>query len=88
MKDGAFPATRSRHVAWGALLAACLTLSVGAGGQQTPPATEVDVARLGPQVNQPVPEFTLPDQSGTPRSLKALLGPKGALLVFSRSAGW
>lgn len=88
MMDGTLPLARPRHLVRAALTVACLALPVGLGALQTPPAAEVDVTRLGPQVNQPVPDFSLPDQSGTPRSLKALLGPKGALLVFSRSADW
>lgn len=53
-------------------------------GAQTPAAIE----KLGPQVGQTVPAFTLPDQNGTPTSLKSILGTNGALLVFSRSADW
>lgn len=47
-----------------------------------------DVAAAGPQVGQRVPDFTLPDQSGTPRTLKSLLRSNGAMLVFFRSADW
>jgi peroxiredoxin len=35
-----------------------------------------------------LPDFTLRDQNGQPHSLKSLLGPKGALIVFFRSADW
>jgi len=42
----------------------------------------------GPAIGKPVPAFTLPDQTGTEHSLKSILGPKGALLVFYRSADW
>ncbi len=55
-------------------------------GQQ--PAPTVDVEKLGPQVGAAVPDFSLPDQHGAMRSLKALMGPKGAILVFFRSADW
>jgi len=51
----------------------------------TPP---VDVERIGPQVGQPLPDFSLSDQEGRTRSLKSLLGPKGAVIVFFRSADW
>ncbi len=44
--------------------------------------------RSGPAVGRPVPAFTLPDQNGQERTLKTILGPKGALLVFYRSADW
>ncbi|MFQ5676213.1 MAG: hypothetical protein ACE5G1_09980 [bacterium] len=42
----------------------------------------------GPEVGEKVPEFTLPDQSGTMRSLRELLGKNGAILNFFRSADW
>ncbi len=42
----------------------------------------------GPAVGKPVPSFALPDQDGQQRSLQSILGPKGALLVFYRSADW
>ena len=58
-----------------------------AAGQQ-PPAPAVEVEKLGPQVGATVPEFTLPDQRGTARSLKSIMGPKGAIVVFFRSADW
>ena len=51
-------------------------------------APVVDVETLGPRVGQSVPDFSLPDQHGTTRSLKSLMGPKGAILVFFRSADW
>jgi len=51
-------------------------------------ARRINVGRLGPQVGQVVPDFNLPDQHGEIRSLTSLLGPKGAVLVFFRSADW
>jgi hypothetical protein len=51
-------------------------------------APVVDVERLGPKVGETVPDFNLPDQRGATRSLKTLMGPKGAILVFFRSADW
>jgi hypothetical protein len=47
-----------------------------------------DPARLGPGIGDRVPDFTLPDQGGVARPLASLLGPKGAVLVFFRSADW
>jgi peroxiredoxin len=35
-----------------------------------------------------VPDFRLADQNGTEHTLHSILGPKGALLVFFRSADW
>jgi len=42
----------------------------------------------GPEVGKSVPDFRLRDQSGVERTLRSVLGPKGALLVFYRSADW
>jgi peroxiredoxin len=47
-----------------------------------------DVQKLGPQTGAKVPDFTLADQHGQPRSLRSLMGPNGLMLVFSRSADW
>jgi hypothetical protein len=51
-------------------------------------ATHIDLERLGPPVGTSLPDFTLRDQRGELRSLKSLLGPKGAMIVFFRSADW
>jgi hypothetical protein len=48
----------------------------------------VAVDRLGPQPGTVVPEFSATDQFGQTRTLQSLLGPRGAMLVFSRSADW
>ncbi len=58
---------------------------------QTAPAVAPampDVQALGPQPGTKVPDFSLRDQSGTERTLGSLMGPKGLLLVFHRSADW
>jgi hypothetical protein len=65
-----------------ALVFVAAALSVAA----QPPA--VDPRTVGPQVGTKVPSFTLPDQAGQSRSLASLMGPKGAILVFYRSADW
>ena len=48
----------------------------------------IDVASLGPQIGERVPDFNLPDQSGQGRSLDSIMGPNGVMLVFFRSADW
>ena len=69
-------------------------LSIGsagdaAGGQAAGSTrVKVDVARLGPQVGERVPDFSLPDQTGRVRNLDSIMGPRGAMLVFLRSADW
>ncbi|HUA20953.1 MAG TPA: hypothetical protein VMB25_19530 [Bryobacteraceae bacterium] len=42
----------------------------------------------GPEPGRRIPDFTLPDQNGQPRSLANLAGPNGLFLVFHRSADW
>jgi cytochrome oxidase Cu insertion factor (SCO1/SenC/PrrC family) len=45
-------------------------------------------AEPGIPVGSKVPDFELTDQSGQTRTLKSLMGPKGIMLVFFRSADW
>ncbi len=47
-----------------------------------------DPQTLGPKVGDRAPDFTLRDQHGTERTLRSTFGPKGAVLVFFRSADW
>jgi hypothetical protein len=49
---------------------------------------KIDVSKLGPQVGERVPDFSLKDQSGKLWTLQSIMGPKGAMLVFIRSADW
>jgi len=70
-------------------VAAAFSIAVSAGQSPAPaPAAMPDLQTIGPRVGVRVPSFTLPDQAGQPRSLESLLGPKGAMLVFFRSADW
>jgi hypothetical protein len=58
-------------------------------GQGTQAARQkVDVSRLGPQVGQRVPDFSLKDQNGRAQNLQSIMGSRGAMLVFFRSADW
>ena len=50
--------------------------------------TVIDVSKLGPQVRQRVPDFRLKDQNDKEWTLGSIMGSKGAMLVFFRSAGW
>jgi hypothetical protein len=52
------------------------------------PAVSIDVSRLGPQVGDQVPEFSLRDQRGEVQTRDSIMGPNGAMLVFFRSADW
>jgi len=55
---------------------------------QTAPREKIDVSKLGPQVGERVPDFSLNDQNGKTWTLSSIMGPKGAMLVFVRSADW
>jgi hypothetical protein len=80
----------TRH---GIALGVCLLAvapAVGFAVRQPPnaPAPMIDVETVGPKVGDALPEFNLRDQGGQAKSLKSLLGPKGAVIVFFRSADW
>ena len=70
--------------------AASVATSGRAGFPQAQSVTTpaVDLEAVGPKVGATIPDFSLPDQHGEMRSLKSLLGPKGTVLVFFRSADW
>ena len=48
----------------------------------------VDTSKIGPQVGAAVPAFSGTDQFGQTWTLESVLGAKGAMLVFFRSADW
>jgi hypothetical protein len=50
--------------------------------------TRIDVSKLGPQVGERVPDFQLNDQAGRSQTLESIMGLRGAMLVFVRSADW
>ena len=45
-------------------------------------------AQSGADLGETVPDFALPDQSGVTRTRGELMGERGLLLVFARSADW
>jgi hypothetical protein len=45
-------------------------------------------AKTGPAVGDAVPAFSALDQGGRTQTLASVMGPKGAMLVFFRSADW
>jgi len=72
-----------------AAMAVSLHVSSQAAMRQPPAQPSLpDVQKHGPQVGSRVPEFTLADQRGRSRTLASLMGPKGLMLVFFRSADW
>jgi hypothetical protein len=44
--------------------------------------------KTGPAAGSPAPDFSAVDQAGRTQTLKSIMGPKGAMLVFYRSADW
>jgi hypothetical protein len=44
--------------------------------------------KTGPAVGQRIPAFSATDQNGNLQTLQTIAGPKGAMLVFYRSADW
>ena len=44
--------------------------------------------KTGPAVGSPAPDFSALDQAGRTQTLQSIMGPKGAMLVFYRSADW
>ena len=63
--------------------------AIGSAARQQPNTAQmVDVETVGPKVGETLPEFSLRDQGGQVHSLKSLLGSKGAIIVFFRSADW
>ena len=85
---------QGRRAALGIVLGIALAvMALGVGWRtmqsRTPTArTPIEVASLGPQVGERVPAFSLPDQNGQIRTLESILGPRGAMLLFHRSADW
>ena len=68
---------------------ALFVVTLGAGPQPSQPMRQaIDVARLGPQVGERVPDFSAQDQASHKQTLKSIMGRKGVMLVFFRSADW
>jgi hypothetical protein len=51
-------------------------------------SVQVKLESIGPRVGTAVPEFEGADQFGRNQTLKSVLGPEGAMIVFYRSADW
>lgn len=65
-----------------------LLFQISGFAQSVPPKEKIDVSKLGPQVGERVPDFSLKDQNGKTWTSQSIMGPKGAMLVFVRSADW
>jgi hypothetical protein len=42
----------------------------------------------GPEVGERIPAFSAADQNGVRRTFEDIVGPRGALILFHRSADW
>jgi hypothetical protein len=67
---------------------AVVSLVAGAAEAQDLTPSRIEVSKLGPQVGELVPEFSLPDQNGKLWTRDSIMGANGAMLVFIRSADW
>jgi peroxiredoxin len=57
----------------------------------TPPTPSTQEERpfaTGPEIGEPLPDFTLPDQHGAPLRLHEARGGERAFLVFIRGTDW
>ena len=50
--------------------------------------SSLSAREYGPPVGAKMPGFDLKDQDGKAHTLASLLGPKGAVILFFRSADW
>jgi hypothetical protein len=64
-----------------------LLLAQSSEHQQTSKA-EKSAFATGPEVGQKIPYFHALDQSGKLQDFNSVRGPKGAMIVFLRSADW
>ena len=76
------------------ILVAGLWLTGGAAAQNAerprlrPVPTLDENLKTGPAVGSRIPSFAVTDQEGRKRTFESIRGPKGALLMFVRSADW
>ena len=77
---------KSLAISWSVF--AVLTVLPAAAPQSPLARIPIDVSKLGPQVGARVPDFNLKDPNGKSWTLQSIMGPRGAMLVFFRSADW
>jgi len=75
------------------LVATILFISSQALLAQTSPARRASVndraeGGTGPEIGQKIPLFRASDQHGKLQDFNSIRGPKGAMIVFFRSADW
>ena len=71
------------------IIFSCLLLGLGrsGAGQQADFAPNKD-PKTGIEIGQLIPPFQLVDQFGKQQNFNTLKGPRGAVLIFFRSADW
>ena len=83
---------RARTSALVALAATLFTFATAVGEARLSlprgQVASVSVEALGPKVGERLPPFSLNDQNGKLQTLESIAGPKGAMIVFFRSADW
>ena len=58
------------------------------GGFRTEPWMDDKPRSTGPAIGEKIPFFRAPDQYGRMQDFDSVRGPKGAVVVFNRSADW
>jgi len=71
-----------------AFLPLLLSAQAQQGRFQNEPWMTAPPTSTGIAVGQKIPPFKAPDQSGQVRDFNSIRGPKGAAIVFNRSADW
>ena len=70
------------------IVRAVLAVVMAGGAVAAQGPRPADTTNIGPQVGAVVPAFSGTDQFGRSHTLSSIYGPKGAMLVFFRSADW
>ena len=88
MKEGRSAKLPLRPVSFFTVLIFAVVTLWSVAGAQSAAQSRIDVSTLGPQVGQRVPDFSLKDQNDKTETLHSIMGRRGAMLVFIRSADW
>lgn len=70
------------------LMGSLLGAQTQTGGAERPAWMDAPPTSTGIAVGQKIPSFRAPDQNGRMQDFNAIRGPKGAVIMFNRSADW
>ena len=71
------------------LLVGRLAMAQGQAGAQARPAwMDAPPTSTGVAIGEKIPAFRATDQTGKVQDFNSIRGPKGAVVMFSRSADW